>query len=139
MNHVLCVEIYWTYSWYLKSLLLFSTYVSYGLKVFWFPFYRIFASKYEKCLQLSNTAFHACFNAFHPHPISYFSSWFTHQQTHNQHILAYTPTNKLIHTHANTATHTISLFLSPLLLSVYIISLVKSYSESHSHSRSVPI
>ena len=57
LNHVLCVEIYWTYSWYLKSLLLFSTYVSYGLKVFWFPFYRIFASKYEKCLQLSCTAF----------------------------------------------------------------------------------
>ena len=44
-----------------------------------------------------------------------------------------------IHTHSNTVTHTISLFLSLLAFCVYIISLVKIYSESHSHSRSVPI
>ena len=122
MNHVLCFEIYWTYSCYLKSLLSFSTYVSYGLKVFWFPFYRIFASKYEKCLQLSNTAFHACFNAFHPHPISYFLLG-SHTNKHT--IYIYSHTHQLINSYTlmQTQPHTQSLFFFLHYFSVCILFL----------------
>ena len=135
MNHVLCFEIYWTYSCYLKSLLSFSTYVSYGLKVFWFPFYRIFASKYEKCLQLSNTAFHACFNAFHPHPISYFLLG-SHTNKHTINI--YSHTHQLINSYTlmqtQPHTHNLSFSFSITSLCVYYFSRENIFRKSLSLS-----
>ena len=83
LNHVLCVEIYWTYSWYLKSLLLFSTYVSYGLKVFWFPFYRILLQSTRNAYNYQMQPFMLVSMLFFLLLSSHFSSWFTHQQTHN--------------------------------------------------------
>ena len=103
------------------------------------PFLPYFCFKVREMPTIIEYSLSCLFQCFSPSPHLLFSSWFTHQQTHNLHILVYIVTDIIIQTHSNTVTHTISFFLSLLVFCVYIISLVKLYSESHSHSRSVPI
>ena len=99
------------------------------------PFLPYFASKYEKCLQLWNAAFHACVNAFLPPPLLSFV-FLVHTPTNSQLTYTRIHSNWYDHTHSfkHSHTHNLSFSFSFSVLCVYYFSRENIFRKSLSLS-----